>query len=463
MPLSTLAPFVHLLGKTRVLQGEALAARYAHIWQQDKSLKVKALLLPRNTDEVSGIMRICHQHRQAVVMHGGLTNLVGGTEASQDLVVISTEKMNQIEEIDPASRSITVQAGVILETVQEAVKEQQLFFPLNFGAKGSAQIGGIIATNAGGLRVFRYGMTRQLVLGLEAVLADGTVISSMKKLIKDNSGYDLRQLFIGSEGTLGIVTRAVLKLVEAPRSRVSAWVALAHYDRVVDFLKFMDGGMAGTLSGFELMWEPTFITQSSPPATVKAPIPYGHPYYVLLEGLGSDQAQDQERMISLLEKALAEGIILEAAPASSESERLRFWKVREEVDVMAFQTPHPQQFDISLPIPLIGEVIAEIRAELERIPEVVVVHSFGHVADGNIHILVGKSEQNQALIDQINEVVYRPLTAIGGSVSAEHGIGEDKKPYLSYCRTEAEIQLMRHLKRSLDPFNLLNPGKLLSM
>ena len=258
------------LATTQILTGEALKERYTHIWRMDEPLQALAVILPKTTAEVATALKICHAHHQPVVVHGGLTNLVGSTEMTDGQeIVISMEKMNGIEEVDVQSRTMTVQAGVILENVQNAAKEKDLLFPLNYGAKGSAQIGGAISTNAGGLRVFRFGMTRNLVLGIEAVLADGTVISSLKKVIKDNSGYDIKQLFIGSEGTLGVVTKAVLKLVEAPKSRNSAWIGLTDYHKVVQLLKFMDSGLAGTLSGFELLWKASFVGMTTPPSTIK--------------------------------------------------------------------------------------------------------------------------------------------------------------------------------------------------
>ncbi len=294
MNITTL--LIQKLGIEKVLTAEQIRDRYVHIWQMDTALEAIAVVLPHNTEDVAETMKICHANNQPVVIHGGLTNLVGGTETKANEVVISLEKMNAIEEVDDKSRTMTVQAGVILEQAQLAAEEKNLLFPLNFGAKGSAQIGGIISTNAGGLKVFRYGMTRNLVLGLEAVLADGTIISSLKKIIKDNSGYDLKQLFIGSEGTLGVVTKAVLKLAESPKSRTSAFVAFDKYDKVVDFLKYMDAGLAGTLSSFELIWQETYKAMTSPPASVKAPLPQHYKYYVLLEGLGSHQMNDQARL-----------------------------------------------------------------------------------------------------------------------------------------------------------------------
>lgn len=454
---------INSLGEDRVIAGSGVKERYHHIWQMHQPLNARAVVLPKSTKEVSETLRICNQHYQPVVMHGGRTNLVGGTETDSGEVVISFEKMNVIEEVDPESRTITVQAGVVLENVQQAAKQNGLLFPLNFGAKGSAQIGGIIATNAGGLQVLRYGMIRQLVVGLEAVLADGTVISSMKKLLKDNSAYDLKQLFIGSEGTLGVITRAVLRLVEVPNSRISALAGLSSYQNVVAFLKFMDQGLAGTMSSFELMWPDTYKVLTTPPATVPPPLPYDYQYYVLLDSLGSDENTDSLRFHMLLEEALKGELIQDAVPAESETDINRFWSIRENVDPMVSNSKHAQQFDISLPVPVIGETINRIVKELYELAEVEKVFAFGHVADGNIHLVIGKSEQNEELINKINDRVYKSLKSLGGSISAEHGIGVHKKRYLHFSRTPEEIQLMQTLKITLDPNHILNPGKVLDL
>ena len=454
---------VSILGERQVLTGDQLLNRSHHVWQMGQPLKALALVMPRSTRDVSEILKICNQYQQPVVMHGGLTNLVGNTETASHELVISLEKLKAIEEVDPISRTMTVQAGVILENAQLAAARNDLLLPLNFGAKGSAQMGGIISTNAGGLQVLRFGMTRQLVVGLEVVMADGTVISSMKKLIKDNSAYDLKQLFIGSEGTLGVITKAIIRLVEQPESQISALVATDSYEKVMAFLKYMDGGLAGTLSSFELMWPQTYKVLTTPPATVAAPLPYEYSYYVLLDSLGSDSKSDKHRMENLLEKALEHGLILDAVPAYSKSEVQRFWTIREDVQPMIDQCNNTQQFDISLPIPLIGQEVEKIVEQLNALPEVEKVFTFGHVADGNIHLVVGKSHQNEQLINRINDLVYQPLKQIYGSISAEHGIGLHKKRYLHFCRTKEEIALMKTLKRSLDPYNILNPGKILDV
>ncbi len=448
------------LGVSKVLEGKAIAERYEHIWRMETPLKAKAVLFPTSTEEVSTILKICYAYNQSVTVHGGLTNLVGGTYTHENEIVISTEKLNKIEELDEVSRTITIQSGVILSAVHQATKEKGLFFPLNFGAKGTAQIGGIISTNAGGLRVFRYGMTRDLILGLEVVLADGTIISSLKKIIKDNSAYDLKQLFIGSEGTFGIVTKAVLRLKEAPKSRNSAFVGLSSYKNVVDLLRFMDAGSAGTLSGFELIWSNTFEALTNKYSSVKPPMSYGYKYYVLLETLGSEPEQDKARLMDLLEEAIHKNLIQDAVFAESESDLKWFWTVREDARVLINQCTHVQIFDISLPVPLIEEKIDLIYNNLNELSEVENIFTFGHVADGNIHFLISKTNESEALTHQINTIVYEPLQEIGGSISAEHGIGEDKKKYLPLSKSAEEIALMKLLKQTLDPKGILNQRKI---
>lgn len=445
----------------RLLTGESLKDRYSHIWKMDETLDALCLVLPESTDEVSGILRLCMSHLTKVVVHGGLTNLVGGTETSGNEVVISLERMNQIEEIDEQSRSISVQAGVILENLHQAVAEKGLLFPLNFGARGSAQIGGIISSNAGGLRVLKYGMTRQLVLGLEAVMANGTVINSMKKIIKDNSGYDLKQLFIGSEGTLGIVTRAVLKLEEAPSSRNAAYLAVDDYKSVVKLLKYFDQGLAGKLSGFELIWRNSYEQMTSTSDAVRPPLPYEYNYYILVEALGSQPQQDQTEFQQLLEQVVENEMVLDAVMAQSPSDVEWFFRIREDVNNLADFMTYDQHFDISMPVALIGSYITDCYKKLNALEGVEQVYAFGHVADGNIHFIIGKVNTGDDLRLAINHIVYSGLQDIGGSVSAEHGIGLHKKAYLKISRTPQEIELMRTLKLAMDPHGILNPGRIL--
>jgi FAD/FMN-containing dehydrogenase len=450
-----------VLGESKVLFGSDLSNRYNHIWRMNEGLKAKLFCLPSCTEDVAEIVKICNQNNQNIVVFGGLTNLVGSTVTEVDDVVVSMEKMDNIEEVDTQSRTITCQAGVIIANLQNAAESADLLFPLNFGAVGSAQIGGAISTNAGGLKVIKYGMTRHLVLGLEVVMPDGTIVNSLKKIVKDNSGYDIKQLFIGAEGTLGIVTRAVLKLVEKPTSRISALVGIEVYSSVVELLKLMDEGLAGNLSSFELMWPDMFDAMTGETSSVERPIESKHNYYVLIEALGSNQIVDAEVFENLLGVALENGLIQDGAMASSEADLNWFWKIREDVKVLKDLSPNDQHFDISLPIPHIGTVISNTYTSIMALPEVVTCFAFGHVADGNIHFIIGKSNQSSDLIDKINDIIYPQLKEIGGSISAEHGIGLDKKAYLHHSRNEEELAMFKTLKTTLDPHNIMNRGKLI--
>ena len=452
---------VSICGPQAVLDQEALLERYHHIWKMDQPLQAVAVVLPASTQEVAAILQLCNQLKQEVVVHGGLTNLVGGTETQPHQLVLSLERMNTIEEVDPISKTLTAQAGVIIENLIDAAAERDLMLPLNFGAKGSAQIGGALATNAGGLRVFRFGMTRQLVLGLEYVLPDGRIVSSLKKIIKDNSGYDLKQLLIGSEGTLGIITKVVLRLTQAPKTRSSALVGVQNYAKVLDLLKHLDKGLGGTLSGFELMWQHTFETMTTPPSIHTAPLPKDYPYYVFIETMGNDPENDFLRLETLITEALETDIILDGVLAQTQRELNTIWQIREDVSVLAAQAQDDQHFDISLPIPKIGSIIDSITQELRALSFVDRIFTFGHVADGNIHFIIGKKQNSPEIIKAINEVVYRQLKENNGSVSAEHGIGLHKKDYLNTSKSEVEIAIMKQLKALLDPHQILNPKRII--
>lgn len=452
--------FVSILDKDRVLVGDHLAERYDHIWHMDNGTQAQAVLLPKTTEEISSLLKVCNDNKINVVIHGGLTNLVGSTETKSNEVVISLEKFNNILELDEESRTLTVEAGVILEHIQNASKEKNLLFPLNFGAKGTAQIGGIISTNAGGLRVLRYGMTRQLIMGLEVVLADGTILSNLKKIIKDNSGYDLKQLFIGAEGTLGVITKAVLKLEELPNSRCSAFVGFNDYSNVINFLKLADQQLAGTLSGYELIWKDTYKILTSEPSLLKPPMPYDYNFYVLFESMGSSQESDQAAMQQLLEDAMENDLLQDAMLAGSESDLNWFWNIREDVGIIDSQYPFSQHYDVSIPIPAIDEYVSSVRKKLSDDLNITNAFPFGHVADGNIHFIIGKPNDTSELKKSIDDIIYTPLKALNGSVSAEHGIGLHKKSQLHISKSEDEINIMKAIKKTLDPNNILGAGRI---
>jgi FAD/FMN-containing dehydrogenase len=419
-----------------------------------------AVLRPTSTEQVSAILRHCNEQGIAVVPHGGMTGLVRGTQTEAGNIVLSLERMNTIEHIDPVSRTARVQAGIVLQKLQEKVAEHGLDFPLDLGARGSCHVGGNAATNAGGLRVVRYGMMRELVLGLEAVLADGTVVSSMNEMMKNNTGYDLKQLFIGSEGTLGIITRLVLRLYEAPKSRNTALAALSSFEQVTGLLKHVDRSLAGQMSSFEVMWDSWYSLITDKLGNYA--LDPGYPYYAIFESLGGDPVRDQDQFQAMLESAAEAGLVEDAVVATSEKDARRLWEVREHVDPVLSHLTFA--YDVSLPIRHMESYISGIEEDMrERLPGSRTV-CFGHLADGNLHFLVlcdpaSVGDLTTAHVTS-DAVVYAPLAGLGGSVSAEHGIGLEKKDYLHVSRDTVEIDVMRRLKKLFDPNAILNPGKI---
>lgn len=446
-----------LLGARAVLLGEDVYARPDH-WRGGHTL-AKAVLLPNSTEQVAGILKLCHACNQTVVVQGGKTGLVGGAIARTKDVAISMERMNHIEELDINCRTMRVQAGVTLQGIQEQALDKGLQFPLDLGARGSATIGGNISTNAGGNRVLRYGMTRNLVLGLEAVLADGSVISSLNKVLKNNAAYDLKQLFIGSEGTLGVVTRAVLRLSPAFRSENTALLAVQEYDQLISLLRLCDAEFGGTLSSFEVMWNNYFrFTTADNAVGKKAPMSRDYPYYVLVETQGADQHCDAELFHKVLGNLMEQNLIVDAVIARSGRERDALWAIRDNVEAMHVLGP-VFYFDISLPIDQVGIYLETAIPDLKREWPDMHYGVFGHLGDGNIHIVAGIGSDDPEQRLRFDDILYRNLSRHGGSISGEHGIGTEKKPFLHYSRDEAEIALMRSLKHTLDPSGILNPGK----
>jgi FAD/FMN-containing dehydrogenase len=448
------------IGKDKVLTGQDIMDRIPHVWKPAESIIAKALVIPESTEDISAVCRICNEREQAVVVHGGLTNLVRSTESTENDVVISMERMNRIVEIDELGRTMTVEAGAILESIQNEASGRNLLFPMNFGAKGSCQIGGCIAANAGGLRVIRYGMTRNLVLGLEYVLADGTIISSLQKILKNNTGYDLKHLMIGSEGTLGVITKAVLRLYERPVSRNSAFAACDSFENVLRFMRLADNALGGQLSAYEFFWDDAYHALTSGNSPYKPPLPYGAPYYVLFESLGSNRERDEEDFQRLLEDAWDQGLISDAAMAHSESDLQWFWNIREDVGQLLSIFTYRQDFDISLPQSEVETYVLEVKKKLNRKLGITTCFAFGHLGDGNIHLLVDKPEDTLEMKEEIDAIVYAPLAQMHGSVSAEHGIGIDKKKYIGISRSADEIDIMKKIKAVVDPNGIMNPGKI---
>jgi len=444
-----------ILGPRGVLTGDAVVEK-THVLGSRVGLP-SAIARPADTAEVSALLKLCHQRGQPVVPWGGRTGLAGGAFAD-GVLALSLERMNRIEAIDVTGGTMTVEAGCILQTACEAADAQDYFLPLDLGARGTATIGGNISTNAGGNRVIRYGMMRDMVLGLEAVLANGTVVSAMNGLLKNNAGYDIKQLFVGTEGTLGVVTRAVLRLRPKPLSQNTAFVAVDSFDKLPQLLRRLSSALSGTLSAFEVMWKAYYDLVTAPPAKGRPIVPATTPFYALVEALGGDPEGDETRFEAALAEAHEDGLVADAVVAKNEGERNAMWALRDDVGQVARNAPI-FVFDVSLPIADMPAYESALRAALsERWPRHTLV-IFGHLGDCNLHIIVGVGEAGPDAKHAVEHLVYGGLRPFAGSVSAEHGIGLEKRDYLAWCRSPAEIAVMRTMKAALDPRGILNPGK----
>jgi FAD/FMN-containing dehydrogenase len=451
----TLALLRQALGDAQVLTGAAISERHYSDWTRHAPTCPAALLLPRDTEQVAAALRICNAAQQPIVPQGGMTGLAGGAIPRATDIALSLERLRGIEEIDPAAATVSVRAGTTLQDIQQAVHDAGFLFPLDLGARGSCQIGGNIATNAGGNAVIRYGMTRELVLGLEVVLADGRVLNLMNKMIKNNCGYDLKQCFIGSEGTLGVITRAVLKLAPQTGETTTLLCALPDYASAVALLRRIQRS-AGTPQAYELMWQDFFRMGVSWLENPVSPMPDEHPLYVLLESSAS-----REVLEHTLEAALEAGEVVDAILASSQTQARSLWKIREATAEFPVRLA-PLNFDISLPIGQIGEFADRCRARLdERWPGNHSVY-FGHIGDSNLHLTVDCNSLPQpAPILEIEELVYSAVGEMGGAVSAEHGIGLLKREFLHHSVSDEALATMGQLKACFDPNGILNPGKIL--
>jgi len=466
MPLhiKMLDELVHCVGDAHVLLGSSVTARATHFWNAEPR-QAGAIVRPANTEELSQVLSICHAGRQRIVTHGGLTGLVDGDRTSHDDLVVSLERMRHIESIDTVGKTMTVQAGCVLENVQQYAREHHLDFGLDLGARGSCTIGGNIATNAGGLSVLRHGMMREQVLGLEVVLMDGTIMSSMNAMLKNNAGHDLKHLFIGTEGTLGVITRAVLRLRAETNSVNTAFLSCERFDDVNNILAHLDRDLSGQLNAFEVLWKPVVELNTNPElhGTVAAPISTASPYYVLAEARGAHPDSDAARFEQVIGECFENGWANDGVIAQSSQEQQKLWTIRENIELMLEHEPN-YVFDISLPIESMDEYVATLDTRLQSLWPGTRLFSYGHVADGNLHIIVAPpkpdDEQASSQYEQVNKLVYGPLTDLGGSISAEHGIGFSKKPWLNYTRSDVEINIMRSVKKTFDPLNLLNTGRI---
>jgi len=416
------------------------------------------VLRPQSTAQVSAILKICSAAGQPLVPLGGRTGMANGHYQTCGEIGLSLERMNAIEEIDPDNRTMTVQAGCILQVAVEAAEELGLLLPLDFGARGSATLGGIVATNAGGNRVIRYGMLRDMVLGLEVVLADGTVVTSLNKMLKNNTGYDIKQWFIGAEGTLGVITRVVLRLRPTPSSQNTALLAVDDFPAVIKLLHWLDARTAGTLSAFEVMWPDFYEYITRDGSLHRPPLPHGSAYYVLVETLGSNPAVDAENFELVLGEAMEEGLLADAVLTHSQAERNAIWEIRDDV-LELFKLGPIIPFDISVTLDVMENFVVDIRAAMNKLPDPICV-IFGHLGDSNLHVILGSRNHQAFDYDALQQLLYDIVEHYRGSVSAEHGIGLAKREQLHRSRSAQELQLMMAMKKMLDPKNILNPNKI---
>jgi FAD/FMN-containing dehydrogenase len=427
------------------------------------------VLRPATTQELSDVMRTCAEAGVPVVPQGGNTGLVGGSIPSADgsEILISLSRMNKIREMDPLNYTVTVEAGCVLQTLQQAAAEVDRLFPLSLGAEGTCQIGGNISANAGGTMTLRYGNTRDLVLGLEVVLPDGQIWNGMRRLRKNNTGYDLKHLFIGAEGTLGFITAAVLKLFPRPKQVETGFLAVRDPDAAIELLASLRSASGDSLSAFELMPRIALDFALKHVTGTIDPLSEPFPWYVLLElstGTGGDAFR--ETIEGALGEAMEAGLVQDATLASSEAQAKQLWFIREAIVEAQKYEGGSIKHDISIPVSSVGTFIARATEATERtIPGARPV-PFGHVGDGNIHFNVNQpvgadTEAYLAQWDTLNEVIHDIVLSMDGSISAEHGIGTFKREELQRVKSPIELDLMRRIKATLDPQGLMNPGKVL--
>ncbi len=457
-----------IVGADNVLTAANDMAPHLTDWRGRYHGAARCVVRPASTDEVSAVVRACAKAGVAMVPQGGNTSHCGASipDTSGDAVLISLSRMNRIRALDASNNTITVEAGCVLQTLQDAAFEAGRLFPLSLAAEGSCQIGGNLSTNAGGVQVLRYGNTRELALGLEVVLPSGEVWSGLRGLRKDNTGYDLKHLFIGAEGTLGIITAAVMKLFPLPQATATAWLAIESPHTAVKLLADLQAAFGATLTACELVSDISLglvlknISGAQPPLSRS-------PWYLLVELSGSgDERVLRETMEGFLEQSLENGAINDAVVAESVDQARRLWALREDISEAQKIEGISIKHDISVPVSRIGEFVERADAALQQAFPGIRIVAFGHVGDGNLHYNQSRAEagENAAFIaaqPKVNEIVHDLVHALGGSISAEHGIGQLKREEILRYKSPLEMEMMRAIKRTFDPQGLMNPGKVL--
>lgn len=461
VPLHLAERLMAKLGAEKFIAPDRLSEKYCSDWSSNKGHPPTGLLLPSSTEEVSFILALCHEAGQSVVVQGGLTGLAGGATPEKNALAMSLEKLTGIESIDKNALTMTVNAGTTLASIHSALVGTGLCYGVDYGAREHCQIGGNVSTNAGGTQVIRYGMTRNQILGLEAVLADGTVIDSTNSLLKNNAGYDLKQLFIGSEGTLGVVTKLVLRLFPETTSHCTGLFALKDFQDCIILLNLCRSFFGSSLQAFEVMWEDFYSAATD--ATGSEPLPHkaGNHLYALVEIKGHDKGRDILVFNDLFEQCLEQGVLIDGAVAETEEDIQQIWNVRYAVKSLLKTRLPLANFDIGIPINQMQEFVSRSKACLEQAFPKVESLFFGHIGDGNIHLIATTGHEQD--ISQIYELIYPICAELKGTISAEHGIGTHRKSRLNLSRTAAEIELMKALKRTIDPKGILNPGRIFDL
>lgn len=464
-----LGALADIVGRDHLLVDAAAAAPYLVDWRGRYHGAARAVVRPASTAQVAEVVAACHAAAIAVVPQGGNTGLCGGATPLADgqSVVLSLSRLDRVRALDADNNTLCVEAGCKLAAVQEAARGAGRFFPLSLASEGSCEIGGNLSTNAGGVQVLRYGNMRDLVLGLEVVLPDGRVWDGLRELRKDNTGYDLKHLFVGAEGTLGVITAATLKLFPSPQVRATAWVAVPDPAAAVALLASMRAACGDRITAFELVARPALEIVLKHIDGARDPLPSPAPWSVLVEL--SDTLPDaalEEMLMHELASASERGLVLDAAVAGSLAQSDMLWALRENISEAQRIEGVSIKHDISVPVSRIPRFLASAGERLRAIwPDVRVV-AFGHIGDGNLHYNLSKTgaEENDAFIartGEANRVVHDLVSELGGSISAEHGLGQLKRDEIRRYKSDLELELMRRIKDALDPAGLMNPGKLL--
>lgn len=470
--MSQLDELVQMLGRQYVLSGDE-AEPYSVDWRGRYSGKALAVVKPGSTEEVAQVVRWCAAHKVPMVPQGGNTGLCGGAtpDAGGQAIVLSLTRLNQIRSVDTDNDTMVVEAGCILQSVQQAARDADRLFPLSLAAEGSCTLGGNLATNAGGTQVLRYGNARDLVLGLEVVTAEGDICHGLRGLRKDNTGYDLRNLYIGSEGTLGIITAATIKLYPVPVAQCTALLALNSIEDAVSVLSAARKGFGAALTGFELIAGGclTGVVECYP----QQRIPFegesaALPWYALLELSDSESAEHaRERFETVVGEAIEAGLVLDAVIAENITQSKALWHLRESIPLAEKAFGKSIKHDVSIPVSRMADFVrttnAALQASFPGIQHVI----FGHLGDGNLHYNVAKGQAftEEGLLakqDAVYELVHNSVHQFGGSISAEHGVGQLKRDALPRYKDPVELALMRRIKQALDPHGLMNPGKMLA-